>query len=298
MKERIVNIYAYVDGESIRTIGYSTYEMEGTYQQLTSFLQSRVEIDHATAICVDLDETCSILDFRFAMRVDGLPYLIPLLGEIVGDSVYCVTQIIDGEPRADEVSHDHEHNPVPDYLRIYWTSSGLDFGQLIDDDFMDAIKVLWNHEKYISALKLLFTMIDTLGFAAFGPLNDCFKRWLDEYCDLSSLGVSSAELWELRNSLLHMSNLTSRQVGKGSVTRLLPVITASQGEIPIEMGGFKNLHLSRFIWSVVPLGVVNWVGSIVRDRKRFATFLERYDTVVSEARLSVASRTDEEMGLG
>ena len=297
MKERIVNIYAYVDGESIRTIGHSAYEMEGTYQQLTSFLQSRVEIDHITAVRVDLDYPCATMDFRFAMRMDGLPYLIPLLSEIVGDSVYCVTQIIDGEPRADEVSHDHEHNPVPDYLRIYWTSSGFDFGQLIDDDFMDAIKILWNHEKYISALKLLFSMIDTLGFAAFHPSDDCFKRWLDEYCDLSTLGVSSAELWELRNSLLHMSNLTSRRVEKGSVIRLLPVITASQGEIPIEMGGFKNLHLSRFMGSVVPLGVVKWVGSIVGDREKFMTFVERYDTVVSEARLSVAHRTDEEMGL-
>ena len=119
--------------------------------------------------------------------------------------------------------HDHQHNPVPDYLRIYWTSRGFDFGQLIDDDFMDAMKILWNHEKYISALKLLFTMIDTLGFIEFGPLPDCFGRWLDEYCDLDSLGVSSLELWELRNSLLHMSTLASRKVQRGRITRLLSV---------------------------------------------------------------------------
>ena len=83
MKERIVNIFAYIDDQSIRTIGYSTYEMEGTYEQLTSFLSYRVKMDHATAIHVDLDEVYSTLDFRFAMRVDGLQYLIPLIGAIV-----------------------------------------------------------------------------------------------------------------------------------------------------------------------------------------------------------------------
>ena len=294
MNERIVNIFVYVDREIIRTVGYTEYEMEGTYEELTSYLQSRVEIDHVAATCIDLGEEYSPAVFRYAMRLDALQYLIPKMGEIVGDSVYCITQILDGALGANEPMHDYEHNPVPDYLRIYRTRDGFDFGQLMDDDFMDAIKLLWNHQKHISALKLLFIMIDTLGFVAFGPLRGAFTRWLDKYCELNSLGVSSAELWELRNSLLHMSNLASDRVERGAVTRLLPVVTSIQNDIPVEMGGFKNLHSSRLIGDVVPRGVLSWVQSMSGDPEKFMTFVERYDTVVSEARTSVAHQPDHE----
>ena len=297
MSERIVNIFVYVDREVIRTIGYTEYEMQGTYAELTSYLQSRVEIDHAAATRIDLGEEYSPAVFRYAMRLEALQYLIPVMGEIARDSVYCITQILDGALGANEPVHDHEHNPVPDYLRIYGTSRGFDFGQLMDDDFMDAIKLLWDHQKYISALKLLFVMIDTLGFVAFGPLRDAFTRWLEKYCELSSLGVSSAELWELRNSLLHMSNLASNRVERGAVTRLLPVFTSIQNDIPMEMGSFKNLHSSRLIGDVVPRGILSWVQSMSGDPEKFMTFVERYDTVVSEARTSAAHPPDGESDL-
>ena len=42
MKERIVNIFAYVDGDVVKSIGYCVYEEEGTYEKLTEFLRSRV----------------------------------------------------------------------------------------------------------------------------------------------------------------------------------------------------------------------------------------------------------------
>ena len=290
MTERIVNIFVYVDRESIRTIGYTEYEVEGTYEELTSYLQFRVEIDHASATRIDLGEEYPLADFRFALRMDGLQHLIPMIAEIVGDSGYCITQIFDGALGINETMHDHAHNPVPDYLRIYGTPAGFDFDQLMDDDFMDAIKLLWGQQKYISALKLLFIMIDTLGFVAFGPLRNSFTRWLDNYCELNSLGVSSAELWELRHSLLHMSNLASKRVEGGAVTRLLPVFTSIQNDIPIEMGDFKNLHSSRLVGDVVPRGIVSWAQSVSGDPEKFMTFVERYDTVVSEARLSVAHR--------
>ena len=205
MNERIVNVFVYVDREVTRSIGYTKYEMEGTYEELTKHLQSRVETDHAAATRIDLDEEYSATTVRYAMRLEALQYLIPKIAEIVGDSICCITPILDGVLGVYETTHDYEHNSVPDYLRIYDTSRGFDFGRLMDDDFMDAIKLLWNHKKYVSALKLSFVMIDTLGYVAFGPLRDAFNRWLDEYCDLDTLGVSSAELWELRNSLLHMS---------------------------------------------------------------------------------------------
>ena len=175
MKERVVNIFVYRDSKFIQAIGCTTYQMEGTYVQLTSFLRSRVDIDQQCANRFELSEECSAVDFEFAMRVDSVQFLIPLIGELVGESVYCVTQIVDGIPRADEFVHDSEHSPVPDYLMIYWTDEGFDFGKLIDDDFTDAMKLLWKHRKYISALKLLFIMIDTLGFVEFGPTSEVLR---------------------------------------------------------------------------------------------------------------------------
>ena len=36
---------------------------------------------------------------------------------------------------------------VPDYLSIYWTKDGFNFAQLIQDDYFDAIHLLWNQSQ-------------------------------------------------------------------------------------------------------------------------------------------------------
>ena len=126
---------------------------------------------------------------------------------------------------------DHLSPEIPDYLKVYLTDAGLDIPRLIDDDFILAIKTLMNNEKYISALKLILSMIDTLGFIEFGPTNDCFVKWLDKYCAMKDSGVTSEELWELRNSLLHMTNLDSRKVRSGKVERLMPAFAAPEIDI-------------------------------------------------------------------
>ena len=288
MQERIVNIFTYGDDEHIHSIGWQTHLKAGSYQELTIFLQSRVDGDHKKASRFDLAEKLPRSAFDFALRLNALQHVVPRVVEIVGDSVYCVTDVVNGKPQMSDISHAPPHEIVPDYLRLYWTKSGFDFGQMIDDDFMDAIKILWDDEKYISALKLLVIMIDTLGFVEFGPVHDAFIRWLDRYCDLRPLGVSSSEIWELRNSLLHMTNLSSRKVSSGEVERLLPIVTAAQNDIPIEMDDFKCLHLSRLFGSVVPFGIANWVRSFDGNPNKVLEFVQRYDTVISDSRRSVA----------
>ncbi len=42
-----------------------------------------------------------------------------------------------------------------------------------------------------------------------------FSKWLAAYADLTPLGVTAKELWEFRNGLLHMINLSSRAVTAG-----------------------------------------------------------------------------------
>ena len=49
--------------------------------------------------------------------------------------------------------------------------------------------------------------------------------------------------------------------------------------------GMKVLHVARFVIIVLPEGIESWLRSYNRDRAKFAEFVERYDTIVSEARL-------------
>ena len=292
MKERIVNVFTYGNEDCIHSFGWATHMVEGSYREFTAFLQSEVEIDFKTAKQVGFPESVRRSAFDFALRMGALDRVAPQVVEIVGNSAYCLTHVIDGKPRSDGVSHAQPHEAVPDYLRLYWTPSGFDFGQMIDDDFMDAMKLLWSNQKYISALKLLFIMVDTLGFVEFGPVKDCFVRWLGKFCDLGPIGVSPEELWELRNSLLHMTNLDSRKVHSGEVKRLLPVTTAQKNDIPTEMDGFKTLHLTRLFGSVIPSGIVKWVGTFDNDPDKFLDFIQKYDTVISDSRTSVAYSPD------
>lgn len=293
MQERIVNLFIYGDDEQIHSIGWHSYMMAGSYPELTTFLQSRVTDDHKKAPTFHIAEKLPRTAFDFALRLNALHQIVPRVFEIVGDSVYCATHIINGKPQVSGISHPPPHEIVPDYLRLYWTSSGFDFGQMIEDDFMDAMKILWDGKKYISALKLLVIMIDTLGFVEFGMVHDAFTRWLDRYCNLGPLGVSSSEMWELRNSLLHMTSLSSRKVSSGGVKRLLPIVTASQNQVAVETDDFKCLHLSRLFGSVVPLGVANWVRSFDGNPSKVLEFVQRYDTVISDSRTSVAQLPDE-----
>ena len=68
------------------------------------------------------------------------------------------------------------------------------------------------------------------------------------------------------------------------------VPTECQGIGQILTVGFRPLpdstpSTSRFVIAVLPLAIVKWLESYNQDRGKFAEFVERYDTVVSEARL-------------
>lgn len=140
---------------------------------------------------------------------------------------------MNGEVRVDETGDVSSSGAMPDYLQVYLTEGGFDFPQLIQDDYFDAIHLLWNNRKYMSCLKLVFSAIETLGYVEYGPdRNDCFAKWLDDYCDLGKVGVTSDELWELRNSLVHMTNLDSRKVRSGKTHRLLPQFTHPDRDVP------------------------------------------------------------------
>ena len=286
MKERLVNIFVYGDRTRVHAVGWRVYEKAGTYDELTAFLRSRVQYDHRIAARNDLEEPIPWRDFKAMDRLNPITSAIAEGGIVGEDDVYCVTHIVNGEVRVDDTLDAAVGVAVPDYLKIYSTEGGFDFPRLINDDYFEAIHVLWNNRKYVSCLKLVFSAIDTLGFVEYGPDGgNCFTRWLDEYCDLGTVGVTSDELWELRNSLIHMTNLDSRRVRSGRTHRLLPRFTHPDRDVAPFVDGMKVLHVARFVIAVLPQGIEKWLQSYNRNRGKFAEFVERYDTVVSEARL-------------
>jgi hypothetical protein len=171
-----------------------------------------------------------------------------------------------------------------DYFGTFFTEEGFDFGGLLNADFFQPIRILFQHQHYISATKLLVIAIDSIGYVEFGDAPNTFVRWLDSYAELAKLGITASELWEHRNSLLHMSNLDSRKVLLGSVRRLVAYV----GEIPEQVKlnqsttGYYNLQQL-----ILEVGVAcgRWAKTYHKDRNKIHDFVERYDLITSDARM-------------
>ena len=284
MKEEVFNVFAYGDEESVYSLGCLSYLAEGSFEDLVTFLRSRVHSDYGLANRIPLDSPITWQDFNSRCRLGWLNELENGLVVIPEDSVYCITPIVNDLVTVDEFVDFLAEPEFPDYLKVYLTEAGFDIPRLIDDDFIEGIRLLMNERRYVSALKLTLSMIDTLGFIEFGPKRDCFVRWLDKYCAMEDLGVTSKELWELRNSILHMTNLDSRRVVRGEENRLLPAFAALETDIPDDIEGYRGLHVYRLILRVVPEGIKKWLSSYNENRDKFVEFVTQYDSIVSDVR--------------
>lgn len=172
-----------------------------------------------------------------------------------------------------------------DYFGKYFTSTGFDFPNLIEDDFMKPIKLLFNNKHYVSASKLLMTFIDSVGYVEYGDSSkNPFIDWLNSYADLTTVGVTSAELWEQRNSLLHMSNLDSRKVVAGKEKRLILYIGTLDADAPTSD---KIDKFYSFEHLILALGTAceNWFISYDQDQPKICGFIERYDLIASDSRM-------------
>ena len=286
MKERLVNVFVYGNSTHVNAIGWRVYEKTGSYDELTAFLRKNATHDHRIAARQPLQDPVLWQEFEVMNRLNPFVGSLIQAGVAGKNDIYCVTRIVNGEASVDDIRDEDSTEAVPDYLTGYLSEQGFDFPQLIKDDHFEAIHLLWNNRKYISCLKLVFSVIDTLGFVEYGPNErNCFTRWLDDYCEFGSLSVTTSELWELRNSLIHMTNLDSRKVHSGKTHRLLPRIAHPDRDLPPFVDEMKVFHVARFVVIILPQGIERWLNSYNQDRKKFAEFVERYDTVVSEARL-------------
>lgn len=211
----------------------------------------------------------------------------------------CITAVVDGKLEIDGTTDElrlrmgpFQRHPkmgagvMGDYLDDYLTPDGLDIPRLLNDDHFEAIRFLYNQQSYLACMKLLASFIDTVAFLEYGDIQGNFARWLDTYVKVPHLGITSDQLWELRNSLLHMSNLDSRRVLSGKVDRI-SFFVGPRG-MPHRQDPATGVHfnLSDLVVAVAD-GLTAWLEPFARDPDKLRRFVQRYDRIVRQAALPV-----------
>ncbi len=169
---------------------------------------------------------------------------------------------------------------MDDPLQGYIVDGKLDLIRLVNDDFCLAIKQTYNARHYTSALKLLLSFIDTISFIWSSESNAAtFKRWVVQYVDLRSVGISPDQLWEHRNALLHLTSYESRKVRSGQIPALTPFI--GNGRPMMEPGVI--LYPLNVLMKEVMLGVTKCIEEVGRDATALERFLANYGETISDS---------------
>jgi hypothetical protein len=297
--ERVFNLFVYFDAGVADEYGVRHHRAEGGDAEKTALLLSRVEEDHPRARRFRFARNFTPEEWLAAMRHgDVLRYFEEALAHFRAPiaPIYCITAIVDGVPRVDRkigpepfrgdtVSEIEDHGSVPDYLVHYTDGKEFRFTELIHDDYFKAIRTLFNAKLHVSCAKLLMSCIDTLAFIEYGDVSNNFTRWLDSYADLSSHGIDSNELWEFRNSVLHMTNLASRKVSLGKVSPIMPYV-GGPDRLPVIAPKIpKAFNLYGLILTIGE-GIGKWGETYNTDRDKILKFIERYDTTIFDSRMA------------
>lgn len=170
-----------------------------------------------------------------------------------------------------------------DWLTHYTTDEGIDIPRLINDDYFAAIRLTFQHGMYLSSMKLLMSCIDSIGYIEFGSHNS-FKEWLNQYAKLERLGITADELWEMRNGILHMSNLESKKIIQGRVRRISFFVAEKKASFFHETENVYYFNFKELI-TVYSEALQVWINSYNETQDKFLTFITRYDKTVSDNRL-------------
>jgi hypothetical protein len=232
----------------------------------------------------------------FDEAMDGLGALSQPLVVVtpIVDGVARVDQVGDlpaGPPPADKVVVNRF--PICDYFAKYLTREGFDLPRLLNDDHFRAIKSLYNGRLFVSSAKLLMSFVDTISYLHEGDRPGNFQRWLNCFVDLPATGVTADELWEFRNSVLHMTNTDSRKVIAGRVRRLSFYVRTLPSGFAAEDADAKYFDLHGLIFAITD-GLEKWIDSFNREPAKWAEFFERYDRILSDVRYEVLSHAGPE----
>jgi len=302
MAEQIYNVFLFFDAKDLCSVaGYTAHLHEGSDQEGIDFLRQRVDADLGLAQKVPLSRPFTRSEYNARCRLGEGHHLYDELFVQTGAGaapLFVSTPVLDGNAHFN-YSSEHgdldmsevsaklgEPGVMVDWLRKYASDEGINFSQLIHDDYFLAIKLTFNAGLYVSAMKLLVCCIDSLAYIEYGDDRGAFVKWTEAYCDLAPLGITAAELWGLRNGILHMTNLNSSSVLKGQVRRISFRVGDSP-EIPRDVGGVYYFDFLGLVHAFAQ-AQARWIESYNNDRGKFAKFVERYDETISDSRVAVA----------
>jgi hypothetical protein len=226
MSERIFNIFVYFKDGIAFEYGMFHHRQHGSDKELIEFLSKHVDIDCKRARRFTLPKEFTHDEWNAQLRLgpplqlfeEGLQTYRAGVRPIVG--ITCVDNEV---PRIDKrvpmsplqgalATSQEELGTMEDYLQKYTEGNVFRIDKLIHDDYFPAIKATFNARQLASCCKLLMSFIDTIAFINFGDKRGIFVRWLNEFCPKLPNNVTPEELWEFRNAILHMTNLSSRKV--------------------------------------------------------------------------------------
>lgn len=305
MKETIYNIFCFCpDGVHITHCGIVAHDFEGDDNQKLEFLRKQLDIDLASCrsfhdihpSVLDGDKQLTLARYNTNLRVGNslAPFELALESvNATANPLSIVTPVVQGKlkyhiqhPIDEQLRNEHTPNyhiegilDIPDYLNKYFTEGEFHLKKLINDDHMEPVKLLFNQKHYISSFKLLVSLIDTIAYLEYGDVTWNFQRWLKTYSEINKLGITPDEVYQLRNSLLHMTNLNSREVLRKNQRRL---------SIAICKRGYPTQYYDEIIYFnftdflfIFDEAVDRWVDSY-NDSKKQLTLIERYDEVLRD----------------
>lgn len=308
--EVIFNLFPICNSNIISAIGFRVHDHSGSDEEKIVFLSSRIELDIKEMAYIKVSENFKV-QLPTGEEINGLTHErfnnllhngtegilyepIFQLFNAPENPLSIATMFVDGEIKITAKQEfgtppktkftEKITEKIPDhYLSRYTTDEGINLGELINSDFIEAIRLLFQNQKYVSAIKLLMAAIDTFAFIEFGDVKGNFKSWLVKYCDIPQVGITVEELWEYRNSILHMTNAHSRNVLKNNILRLSFYVSESDIDYLTTNGDAKYFNLVTLI-NVINLGIENWCDSYNTEREKFESFCTRYDLVISDNR--------------
>jgi hypothetical protein len=308
--ETIFNLFYYSSFELITEVGVVVHTMSGNDDDKLRFLQNNVEKDFLSAIRFPIPDNIKIkVNGVIQNGIDHITYRDYCSkghGFLIYEAVFqyynapqsplmIITPVKNGKIFIEGKEQGKiPTTPFPTHINIdkaddwligYVDQEGFHIDRLIDDDFFSAIKLLFNAKHYVSAMKLLMICVDTMAFLEFDDIQGNFVKWLNDYADLYKINVTSEELWEFRNSILHMTNLDSRKVKSNKVIRLNWYVAPA---------GFKGVELSdegkhfnfKSLVDIIAVAIAKWTNTFNTQKEKLEVFINRYDRVISDKRMT------------
>lgn len=318
--ETIFNLYFYVSEDIISEVGAVVHRHSGSDDEKLLYLQQNVQHDFGKVKKFEVPPRFKIkvngdikngIDFTSYRNLCNEGYGLSIFEKAFQffsgppDPLVVVTPVENGIVKVEGIEKIKiATTSAPAFFHIdkqkvwyqdYIDNEGFHFDNLINDDFIEAARILFNAKHYVSSMKLLMICIDTVSYLEFGDVQKNFQIWLDTYVDLDKLDISSEELWEFRNSLLHMTNLDSRKVTGGKVKRLVFYVSGASARLPKEIDQGKTFGFKEML-DTLASGISKWALSYNLEKEKFKTFLSRYDRIISDKRMTTTYLNDQYSG--